>query len=264
MFESKLFESQLSTSWLGKCLVYFEELESTNTYAKKLKSHESLHGTIILTDAQVAGRGQHARIWNTDPGVNLTFSLVLEPTPADRFIVLTLACALAIAEINEETTGQLFALKWPNDVMHQGRKICGLLTEVVYNGNSVDRVIIGIGLNVNQQEFPAELDQKATSLIHLTEAEIPREVLLTRILSKIEFYYRMWERSDIELLKLINKKLIGYGQWCQLKVNGEMLDGEYKFLGVNESGALLVLNKDLEVNTFSYEQVRVYFDSSNA
>ena len=260
MFDVSLFKQQLNTSWLGQELLHFEELPSTNSYAKKLESSSGLHGSVILTDFQTSGRGQYNRIWKTEPGQNLTFSLVLEPKENNRFIVLTLACALAIAEVCEQETKSKFDLKWPNDVVQNGQKICGLLTEAVYNGNEVDRVVIGIGLNVNQEKFQEELSQTATSLYKFTEKDSSREALLARIFSKLEYYYRLWEVGELELIKRINKKLIGYGHWAQLTVDGNMLEGEFKFLGVNETGALLVLNKELEVNTFSYEQVRVHFD----
>lgn len=261
MFDTSLFQQSLTTSWLGQELLYYEELTSTNSIAKKFGDTASFHGTVILTDNQTGGRGQYNRVWNTQPDKNLTFSLVLQPKQNNRFIVLTLAFALALAEVCEEETRQKFQLKWPNDVVHKGRKVCGLLTEAVYNGNDVDRVVVGIGLNVNQSEFPDELSETALSLYQVKKNEFSRELLLARIFSKLEYYYRLWEQGDFQLLKNINKRLIGYGQWAQLTVDGASLDGEFKFLGINESGALLVLNKELEVNTFLYEQVRIHVNS---
>jgi BirA family biotin operon repressor/biotin-[acetyl-CoA-carboxylase] ligase len=262
VFDQQLFKEKLNTSWLGRNFQYVDKLESTNTYAKKLKSDESLHGCVVLTEHQTGGRGQYQRFWYTQAGLNLTFSLIFEPKSSDRFTVLTLACALAVAEVCEELTGKSAPLKWPNDVLFDGRKICGLLTELIHSGNEVDRAVIGIGLNVNQVDFPAELAHSATSIYQHTKEVVPREKLLSRLLTKIEYYYRLWDSFDIDLIKKVNKRLLGYGLWSKLEVNGEDLPGEFKFLGVNESGALLVLNKDLEVNTFSYEQVRVQFDST--
>lgn len=264
MFDTGIFEQQLQSTWVGKTLLYFEELESTNTYAKKLSRTESLHGAVILADAQTRGRGQHAKPWYTQAGENLTFSLIFEPSSSDRFIVLALACALAVLETCQDVTGESFSLKWPNDILYNGRKICGLLTEVVYNGQKVDRAIIGIGLNVNQSDFPEEIRHTATSLYHIRKTHSSREALLGHILSKIEYYYRLWNQSEVKLVHAINKKIIGYGEWVHLRVNGDEWKEEFKFLGINETGSLLVLNKDLEVNTFSYEQIRVHFNHSES
>ncbi|MCG8374792.1 MAG: biotin--[acetyl-CoA-carboxylase] ligase [Balneolales bacterium] len=222
---------------------------------------ESLHGSLILADHQRKGRGQYERNWEAEPGKNLTFSLIFEPATSDRLTILTLACAFAISEVCEDLTQEIFQLKWPNDLLVKGKKIGGLLTEAIFNGSDLERVVIGIGLNVNQKLFSQDIEKEAISLAFIKNEYLCRETVLTRILTKIEYYYRLWDRYDIELLKSINKKMIGYGDWASLTVNGESKEGEFKFLGVNEKGCLVVLNKELEVNTFSYEQVRVHFDS---
>lgn len=261
MFNTDLFEKELSTSWLGRELFFFDELGSTNTFAKNLIGDGSLHGALIITDHQTHGRGQYERSWETNSGENLTFSIVFEPGNGNRLTVLTLACALAVAEQLEDITKQQVELKWPNDVLVNENKIAGLLTEASFNGNKFKRVVIGIGLNVNQTEFSDELTDWATSIKNLTKDDSSREKLLARLLTRIEYYYRLWESVDIELIKKINKRLIGYGKWTSISVDSDLLDGEYKFLGINESGQMVVLNKELEVNTFSYEQVRVHFNS---
>lgn len=124
----------------------------------------------------------------------------------------------------------------------------------------LERVVIGIGINVNQETFTEDLASSAISLRSITAKEYSRELLLARILTKIEFYYRLWESRDIDLIRTINKAMLGYGSWTKINVNGRDKEGTFKFLGVNENGALVVLNKDLEVDTFSYEQVRIRID----
>lgn len=261
MFDLNLFQKELSTSWLGRELFFFDELESTNTFAKNLERKTSKHGAIVVANYQSKGRGQYDREWQSEPGLNLTFSIVFEPSKADRLTVLTLTSALAIAEIIEELTNDSISIKWPNDVLVNEKKIAGLLTETLFNGDKLERVIVGIGLNVNQENFEKSLNDNATSLRSITSKDTSREILLARLLSRIEFYYRFWDSKDIELIKKINKKFIGYGKWTNLVINDKPLEQKFKFLGINESGHMVVLNKDLEVNTFSYEQVRVHFDS---
>ena len=221
---------------------------------------DTLHGALIITDSQTTGRGQYQRTWQSQQGENLTFSLVFEPSNQYRLTILTLACALAVADVCGEQVKSKLDLKWPNDVLFEGKKLSGLLTEAIYNGNLLDRVIIGIGINVNQIDFDDELEDSAISLVSITKKRFSRERLLARILSKIEYYYRLWEMHDIDLVRTINKTMLGYGTWAKLNVNGLDRDGTFKFLGVNENGALVVLNKDLEVDTFSYEQVRIQID----
>ena len=261
MFDTQHFEKALTTSWLGQNYFFFEELTSTNSYAKKMSRVDTLQGVLVVADHQTQGRGQYERNWEATAGQNLTFSLVFEPATGSRLTVLSLACALAVAEVcgTESGVGHP-VLKWPNDILVRDRKIGGILTEAIFNGNVIERVVIGIGINVNQIEFNAEISDRTTSFALETKKNYSRERLLAHILSKIEYYYRLWQNREIELLKSINKALVGYGLWTRLNINGADREGQFKFLGINEHGALVVLNKDLEVDTFSYEQVRIHID----
>ncbi|GAB5410862.1 MAG: hypothetical protein BalsKO_32270 [Balneolaceae bacterium] len=260
MFNTQHFEDSLATSWLGRSFFYFPELGSTNTYAKVMSRVDTLHGSLIFADSQTKGRGQYNREWEANPQENLTFSLIFEPSSQQRLTILTLACALAIADICGDHARLPINLKWPNDVLCEGKKLAGLLTEAIYNGNVIERVIVGIGINVNQSDFDDALKGSATSLYQLTQKNYSRERLLASILVRIEYYYRLWDRKDIDLIRTINKTLLGFGSWAKINVNGAEKEGKYKFLGVNENGSLIVLNKELEVDTFSYEQVRIQLD----
>ncbi|MBO6585220.1 MAG: biotin--[acetyl-CoA-carboxylase] ligase [Gracilimonas sp.] len=257
MFDSELFENHLATSWLGRSFYFFEELPSTNSYSKQLNGENSQHGALVLTDDQTGGRGQYDRIWKAEPGKNLTFSLVFEPQKAERFTLLTLACALAVSEIVNACAEVDTKLKWPNDILCNGKKLCGILTETQFSGNKLERVVVGLGLNINQVEFQGGLAEKATSLRKECGKEFSREKVLADILQKIEYRYRLWNQFDADLVKQINRALIGFGEWTRLEVNDEQLDGEFKFLGVDESGSLIALNKDYDIRSFSHEQVRV-------
>lgn len=259
MFDKKELENQIATSWLGRSFYFYEEIPSTNSHAKKLPKNESLHGVLIVADHQVKGRGQYDRQWETNAGQNLTFSVILEPPNANRLILLTLACALAIEDALEEIAETACIIKWPNDILCNGRKLCGILTETVFSGNVLDRVVVGIGLNVNQTDFAGELSGTAVSLKQTAGAkqDFSREKLLAVILQKMEYRYRMWSQHDSRLVKQINQKLQGYGEWRKLKVDGRILKGKYKFLGVNEIGELMALNEDFDVKKFAYEQIRV-------
>ncbi|MDR9416405.1 MAG: biotin--[acetyl-CoA-carboxylase] ligase [Gracilimonas sp.] len=257
MFDTTILEKKLATSWLGRSFSFFEELPSTNSYAKKIKSRDSLHGTLILTDYQNAGRGQHDRNWSVYPGQNLTFSLIFEPQKAERLNLLTLVCALSVKEVIESKTSRSVSLKWPNDVLIDDKKVCGILTETVFIGNKLNRVVVGIGLNVHQQEFPGELSETATSLQNEIKESLKREKLLTEILQKIEYRYRLWVQQDQNVVKLVNRSMLNTGEWCRLQVNDQILQEEFKFLGVNEDGEFIAMDKEFSIRKFTHEQVRV-------
>jgi BirA family biotin operon repressor/biotin-[acetyl-CoA-carboxylase] ligase len=259
LFHKNIFEQHLVSAWVGQEFHLLNEVDSTNNYSKKVET--PIPGTVVLAEEQKAGKGQHNKVWTTEPGKNLTFSIIFTPSQADRITLLTLACASAIQDVVYKYLDDYsIDLKWPNDVMCDGRKIAGLLTEVIYNGNKVDRIIVGIGLNVNQVNFDENLKEIATSLKSCTGKDFSCEKLLCDLLVRIEYNYQRWMNNSIELVKEINPKLQGYGSWVTLEIEGNPLSEKKKFLGMNEFGALQVLNKELGVDTFSYEQIRILTD----
>ncbi|MDR8394058.1 biotin--[acetyl-CoA-carboxylase] ligase [Aliifodinibius sp. S!AR15-10] len=260
MFDVDQFKKALQTQWVGHEIRYFEKLESTNSHLKTISSDEISHGMICLADDQTKGRGQYERNWESMPGQNLTFTMVFKPGRAERLHVLTLACAYATAILIEKKTSLKAQIKWPNDLIVNRRKIAGLLTETVFSGNRLDRVLVGIGFNINQESFGKALDHKATSLKIEDGSTFEREKLLAEYLNFIEYCYTRWHQNDTELLRSINQKLIGYGEWITLSVNGQSSTDRYKLLGINEKGQLTVINQEAGVETFSYEQIRLIID----
>lgn len=257
MFNIQTFKSKLTTQWLGRSLLFFEELNSTNTYLKRLPAEEISHGLVCLTDYQTKGRGQYEKNWESRPGQNLTFTLTFLPGSSGRFHILTLACAKAAIDLINKTTGLNARIRWPNDVYLNGKKLGGLLTEATFSGNNIDRLLVGIGLNINQESFSPDLSGKATSLKTETGENHAGEEFLADLLSYIEYEYGRWHKRDVEQLKEINKKIIGYGEWVTLEIDGDICDETAKLLGINEEGQLAVLEKEGEVKTYSYEQIRV-------
>lgn len=260
MFDVEQFKKVLQTRWLGHDFLYAEELESTNSYAKKAPEEEISHGTVCLADHQTRGRGQYERNWQSLPEQNLTFTIVLMPRRSERLHILTLACARAAVELIEKQTALRAHIKWPNDIMINGGKVAGLLTETVFCGNTLDRVVVGIGLNVNQEMFDDHIRRTATSLKIEEGHSFCREKLLAGYLGIAEHCYTRWHKNDPALLKSINQKIIGYGNWITLSVNGDSRPDKYKLVGVNEKGHLTVINKESEVETFSHEQIRLITD----
>lgn len=260
MFDIEKYNRSLNTRWLGHTINCFGELDSTNTYLKKLPDEEVTHGQICFADHQTRGRGQYERNWETQAGKNLTFTLAFRPPKPQRFHVLTLACARAAVDEIEAVTRHEAYIKWPNDIMIDGRKAGGLLTEAVFNGNTFDRLLIGVGLNVNQDRFSDELQHKATSLKQVAGGDLDREALLGRILSRIEHEYTRWHKQSDQQVKAINQKIIGYGQWIRLQVDGREYEQPHKLIGINQQGELTALTQEGDLQTFCYEQIRLIID----
>lgn len=259
-FNVELLKDKLHTTWLGSEFLYIDKVESTSSYLKRIPSSDLAHGTVLITDNQTKGRGQYDRQWNAEPGKNLTFTIAFRPTVAERLTLLTLTCANAITIVLEDLLEQSVRIKWPNDIYIQGKKVGGVLTECCFNGMQLDRVLIGIGLNVEQTFTDGDLVQKAASVASYTDNAISREELLSKILEAIELGYKNWHKFDDELQKEISRKMIGYGEWVSLQINNKLKSQKYKFLGVNHKGELTALDEQLDVKTFSYEQIRIITD----
>ncbi len=159
---------------------------STNTYLSRLAATLP-GGTVIYTPSQTAGRGQKGNSWESEDGKNLTFSMLLKRPPVkarDQFY-LSEAAALAVVEALTAEAGDGFAVKWPNDVYWQDKKICGMLLENSLDGSDIATCIVGIGLNVNQERFLSDAPNPV-SLINITGREHDLEALLKRVCSRIE------------------------------------------------------------------------------
>ncbi len=257
-FSTVQYRRWLKTRWLGADFIYEPELPSTNSYLKKLDHSGFGHGTVLLTDHQTEGRGQYDRSWKSEKFKNLTFTIAFKPTSGNRLPLLTLCFALGIVKTLDRMNIEGSEIKWPNDILINGKKIGGLLTESVFLGQKPDRVLVGIGINVNQKKFEGSISTEATSLLSLCGKPINREKLLCHLLQEMEHLYTRWTQQDSELCKDINKKIIGFGEWVTASMNGTVIQGDYKFLGMNEKAECIMLTKDLDVKTFSYEQIRIF------
>lgn len=180
----------LRTRFLARQLVYYEVIESTNTVAKTLAHAGAAEGTMVIADKQTKGRGRLGRQWLAPGGTSLLFSLIFRPNlEATRVQGLTMVCGLGVRQAIRELTGLPAQLKWPNDILIQGRKAGGILTELSSIGQHLDYVVVGIGLNVNLDAdlLPAEFN--ATSISQELKQPVSRVQLLQLILLHIEERY---------------------------------------------------------------------------
>lgn len=259
-FNIHLFQNRLRTSWLGSEILYEEQLPSTNSYLKKIPAETISQGTVAITDHQTKGRGQYEKYWEAEPGTNLTFTMAFKPKSGERMSLLTLGCAYAIKVSLQPYIDSTIRIKWPNDLIVNKKKLGGILTECMFLGAVPERVLIGIGLNINQTVFSDSLKNIATSLCLESEKNYSREIILADLLSQIEHVYTRWLKHDPYLQMDISREIIGYGDWISLSINGAESGKKHKFLGVNEKGCCLMLNDELDVDIFSHEQIRIITD----
>jgi BirA family biotin operon repressor/biotin-[acetyl-CoA-carboxylase] ligase len=182
----------LQTRRLGRPIEYRAEVDSTNRVAKDLAMAGAPEGTMILADSQTAGRGRKGRAWFSPPGGGIYLSLILKPGlhPADA-PKMTLLAGVALAETLLPFLAGSVSIRWPNDVYVRGKKIAGILTELATEIDSIDYLILGVGLNVTipPEGFPAELRARATSLVAETGTAVRRVELLSDFLSRLEDLY---------------------------------------------------------------------------
>jgi BirA family biotin operon repressor/biotin-[acetyl-CoA-carboxylase] ligase len=181
----------------------FDEVSSTQTLLEKLARGGAAEGTVLTARHQREGRGRQGRLWWDAPGDALLFSALLRPSvPATRVPQLSLVAGLAVAEALEASAGVPARLRWPNDVLIQGRKVCGILPDAVSFGDGrVSHVLLGIGINVNQLEFPAELAAQATSLRLATGRRQDAAELLIPVLAALERRYVEWLDGGFAVLR---------------------------------------------------------------
>lgn len=235
--EQKMKET---TRRMGREVRFFEETDSTNLQAK-MAAQGAGHGTLFVAERQTAGRGRLGRNWESASEGNIYFSLLLKPDFApDVASQVTLVMGLAVTEVLREYCHADAGLKWPNDVVVKGKKLCGILTELGLAGKAIDYLVVGVGINVGQQNFPEEIAATATSLGLETGVKVNRTELLVRIMNRFENLYEEFvqEKSLAGMRERYNALLLNNGREVRV------LDpkGEYTGMagGITETGELLV------------------------
>ncbi len=223
-------------------LHYHPSTESTNAVAVDLARADAPHGTLVLADAQQAGRGRHGRGWSSPPGLGLWFSWILRPDlPLNRAYLVTWAGALAATDVTARAAGVSARIKWPNDVQVGGRKICGLLAEVGGRKKDLGYIVLGTGINVNQVEsdFPPEFREQASSLRLCGRKPVDRALAFAAFLEAFEFEYRrLLKDGGAAIRRDWTLRSSVLGRDITVQRNGEAFGA--KATGVNEDGALLI------------------------
>ena len=206
----------LKTKVLGRDIYYFQEIDSTNYYGKALGEKGVSEGALVLAETQQKGRGRLGRSWNSPPKKGLWFSILLRPQISPQEIsLLTLLAATAIVQVLKRKYQLKAGIKWPNDLLLDGRKFAGILTEMKAETDQVNYLVLGIGINVNQgaEDFPEELVNIATSLSLEKGSPLHRAKLLAAILEELEnMYFRFLQEGFNFTLELWKKYNITLGQ----------------------------------------------------
>jgi BirA family biotin operon repressor/biotin-[acetyl-CoA-carboxylase] ligase len=228
--------------WLGAEVRRLAVCGSTNDEAAAWARAGAPHGALVLADAQTRGRGRLGRPWHSPPGESLYLSMVLRPSPEvspARASAITLSAGAAVAEALD-ALGVDPALKWPNDVLLGGKKVCGILTEMATRGAAIAHLVVGLGLNVSARAFPPPLEQSATSLLAAGRS-IDREALLAALLPRLEGAFERFFAEGTPAACADFARFARFGQ--PVTVDGAPpLAGVA--VGLDEDGALLVRDAD--------------------
>ncbi|MCC5927192.1 MAG: biotin--[acetyl-CoA-carboxylase] ligase [Bacteroidetes bacterium] len=248
--------ANLKTSYIGRPLHYFPEIPSTNSWLKQNVLIQET-GTVAVTDNQTQGKGQYKREWITAPRANLAFSVLLRPGNPKYMHSVTLVAALAACDALKPMLGERCCVKWPNDIYFKGKKIAGILVESTFTGDKLDKLILGVGINVNQLAFPSNLpDAGSVRMAKSDLAMLPREEILANYLNALEERLNRWEVKPSSIRKEVNYRLIGYSCYGKLQVGSEILSGTYKFMGINDDGFPVFLDSEADICVYRSEQIR--------
>lgn len=215
------------TQIFGKKIFAFDVLDSTNVKAKSLALDNVPEGTVVITDNQTAGKGRLGRTWSSEAGKNLTFSVIIRPRISHQHLgILSLYAGVSIARAISQLTNKTVHCKWPNDVLLNKKKVCGVLSESVMSNGSITAVIIGIGININQRNFSSELHGKATSMAIETGREFDRWTILAEILQEMETSYADIQSGSFDtILRQWTEYSSFIGQPVSIDQHGTIVNG---------------------------------------
>lgn len=236
----------LRTEKMGRNYFYLPIVGSTNDLAKQLARAGAVDGSLITAETQTGGRGRLGRVWASPRATGIWMSLVLRPEiPPAELSKLTLTTAVGVARAIEAVTGLATGIKWPNDILAGGKKICGILTEAAVGAAKTDFVVVGIGVNVNteREDFPAELREKAASLKGILCRPVSRPLLLAEITGELEGLYNQLYIGNFAAIRAEwCRRTVSLGQVVQVAAPGGGFSG--RAIAVTPDGALVVCKED--------------------
>ncbi|MEK6608085.1 MAG: biotin--[acetyl-CoA-carboxylase] ligase [Myxococcota bacterium] len=243
LLEGAVVEPLLETRWLGRQWHWHDEVGSTNDEARALAEAGAPHGAVVVAEAQTRGRGRLGRAWHSPPRAGLHLSALLRPTIAPgEAPPITLAAGLAVAEAVEGSGLPDVRLKWPNDVRAGGRKLAGILTELAAEADRIRFLVVGIGVNVNTESFPVELDESATSLRLALGRPVDRAIFTADLCRRLERWVDLFLADGAAPILAAFRARAELGRPVRVDTGTRVVDGVSE--DVDDAGALLVRTPD--------------------
>ena len=232
----------LNTKYVGKNLYIYKEVTSTNTIAKFLSMHNVENGTVIISEKQTKAKGRSGKSWESPLG-GVWLSIILKPNvDQSKFPLITLATGVAVAKTLEKVGIENPEIKWPNDIMINGKKVCGILTEAVAKFNTVENVIIGVGIDANLEvsQFPEKLQSGTTTLKEELKREGNENLLIKLFLEEFEEISEIFNNEGYEeILKEWRKRSYSIGKIVEVREPYNTYYDGY-VVGISKEGALVV------------------------
>lgn len=214
----------LKTNYIGRKIIYFDTLDSTNTEIKKLANQEEKEGLVVISEEQTAGRGRLGRAWASPKYSSVYFSLLLRPMLKPYEVSgITIVMGTAVCRALRKYTGLDVKIKWPNDIIINSKKVCGILTEMNAEIDAVNYIIVGVGINVNISDFNEEIKEIATSLCIELKNDVSRKEVLAILLNEFELLYEEFKSNNL-------KNILD-----EFKVYSVTLGGRVRVISVNEN-----------------------------
>lgn len=235
-------KSLMHTEWVAKEVLYFDTIDSTNTKAQELAEKGYPSGTLVVADKQESGKGRRGRSWVSPSGTGIFMTLMIKPDiNPNNASMLTLVAALAVAKAITSVTGEEAMIKWPNDIVVNSKKVCGILTEMNAQFDYINHIVVGIGINVHNESFPEEISQMASSLmIEAGGKRFHRAQIIAETMSYFEQYYDTFLKAqDLSaLVREYDELLVNRNKSVRVLDPKEPFDG--KAMGITPKGELIV------------------------
>jgi BirA family transcriptional regulator, biotin operon repressor / biotin---[acetyl-CoA-carboxylase] ligase len=240
----------LKTKFLGQSIQYEDSVDSTQRVAHRLAYDQSMEGTVVVAEEQTLGRGRMDRKWYSPKYTGIWMSIILRPKiPLPKAPQLTLIAAVAVVQAIEELTELTPQIKWPNDILINGKKLTGILTELQAEADQINSVIIGMGINVNQalEDFPIELREIATSLAIEQGVFFSRSSIIRSVLTNLEKLYILYLEKGFFPIKILwESYAISIGKTIKARTLSNVIEG--KALGITDDGVLKIEDHSGEIH----------------